>query len=362
MHRPRIKRPHRPSRSRSGRIRIGGLVPGIGRDLLDPGGWVWTLLGLLDGSRSVEEVVAVLTSRFDGLPGVVVRAAVDDLMAAGYVEDADEPDSGLAPAARERHSRGRELLQWMDPVPRRTGWDTQRLLAHASVALVGVGGAGCVTAENLVLSGVGRLHCVDGDVVERSNLNRQPLYDDADIGQFKTDVAVRKLRAANPAVDVTGERHDVDGPAFLGALVERFDVVVLAADRPGDIRSWTNRACLATGTPWVHVGYHGPLVSVGLYRPGTGPCSDCLRTVKGRERTPGQAGPPPGPSDVQAANATSAGLAGHFAAHAAASLITGVPALPVNREYAFNLVTLASVPVRVLESPDPECPACRPPA
>lgn len=357
---PRIKYPHWPVRSRTGRIRIGGLVPGIRRDLLDPDGWVSALLGLLDGSRTTDEVVAVMTRSFADRPGPVVRAAIGDLMAAGYIEDADEPDSGLTPAARQRYSRSRALSQWMDPVPRRTGWDTQLLLGDAEVALVGVGGAGCVAALNLVLSGVGRLHCVDGDVVELSNLNRQILYTDADIGQLKADVAVRRLRACNPAVDVTGECRYVDGPGFLRTLAERVDVVVLAADRPGAIRSWTNRACLGAGTPWVHVGYHGPLVSVGMYRPGTGPCSDCLRAAKLARHEPGHVEPLPGVAGVQAANATSAGFAGHFAAHAAISLITGVPPLAVNREFAFNLMDFTSVPVMVRDSPDPRCPSCGP--
>ena len=359
MRRPRIKYPHRPVRAHTGRIRIGGLVPGVRRDLLDPDGWVWALLGLLDGSRTTDEVVAVMTRSFAHRPGPEVRAAIQDLMAAGYVEDADEPDSDLTPAARQRYSRSRALFQWMDVVPRPTGWVTQLLLGDAEVALVGVGGAGCVTALNLVLSGVGRLHCVDGDVVEPSNLNRQILYTDPDVGQRKSDVAVRRLRAYNPAVDVTGECRYVDGPGFLRTLAERFDVVVLAADQPGDIRSWTNRACLDTGTPWVHVGYHGPLVSVGMYQPGTGPCSDCLRAAKLARQEPRHVGRLPGVAGVQAANATSAGFAGHFAAHATISLITEVPALAVNREFAFNLMDFTSVPVVVLDSPDPRCPSCR---
>jgi molybdopterin/thiamine biosynthesis adenylyltransferase len=359
MRRPRIKYPHRPARLRTGRIRIGGLVPGIRRDLLDPDGWVWALLNLLDGSRTTDEVVAVMTRLFADRPGSVVRAAIDDLMAAGYLDDADEPDSDLTPEARQRYSRSRALSQWMDPLPRRTGWDTQLLLGDAKVALVGMG-AGCVVALNLVLSGVGWLHCVDGDVVELSNLNRQILYTDADIGQLKTDVAVRKLRACNPAVEVTGEGRFVDGPEFLRSLAERFDVVVLAADRPGDIRSWTNRACLGAGTPWVHVGYHGPLVSVGMYRPGTGPCSDCLRAAKRARQAPSHVERSHDDAGVQTADAASAGFAGSLATRAVISLITGVPALPVNREYAFNSADFTSVPVMMLDSPDPRCPSCRP--
>ncbi|MET8089938.1 ThiF family adenylyltransferase [Micromonospora sp. NPDC005220] len=363
MRRPRIKYPHRPVRYGPSLIRIGGLVPGIRRDLIDPDGWAWELLNLLDGSRTTDEVAEELTRLFPHRSQRLVRAAIEDLMIAGHVEDADEPASRLAPAARRRYGRSRALSQWMDLTPRRTGWETQVLLGGAKVALVGIGGAGCVVALNLVLSGVGRLHCVDRDVIERSNLNRQILYADADVGTLKIDVAVPRLRTYNSSVEVTGECRDVDGPEALRDLAAGFDVVVLAADRPRDIRSWTNRACLDTGTPWVHAGYHGPLVTVGLYRPSAGPCSDCLPAARQarQEELPERTEWIPGIASAyeQAANATSAGFAGNFAAHAAISLITGVPALQTNREFAFNLVDLTSVPVIALDTPYPRCPSCR---
>ncbi len=248
---------------------------------------LWSGCSMVRGPWTMDQAVSVMTRSFPAQPPSRVRAAVADLRSAGYVEDADEPYSGLSPVAQQRYSRSRQLFQWMDSVPRRTSWDTQVLLAEARVALVGVGGAGCVIGLNLVRSDVGHLHCVDRDVVESSNLNRQILYilnadadADADAGRRKVDVAVRTLRTHKPAVRVSGEYRDVDGEEYLHALAEQYDVVVLAADQPVDIRYWTNRARLGSGTPWVHIDYCRPLVSVGLYRPGSGPCADCLRAAK----------------------------------------------------------------------------------
>jgi molybdopterin/thiamine biosynthesis adenylyltransferase len=249
----------------------------------------------------------------------------------------------------------------MDRTPRRSSWDTQLLLHGARVVVIGVGGVGCTAAQTLVVSGVGYVHCVEPDVVELSNLNRQILFTERDLGRSKADAAVGRLRAYNSEVRVTGARSAIDGPAALRTLATAFDVLLLAADQPPEIRSWANQACEATGTAWVHAGYHGPQVGCGLYRPGAGPCYDCARVAE-RER---RAGLPPrtfsasaGKAGVHAANAVSAGVAGQLAAHATLSLITGAPALRTNCEFGLNLVTLQDSFALGPESPRPDCPTC----
>ncbi|MFD2415937.1 HesA/MoeB/ThiF family protein [Amycolatopsis pigmentata] len=364
MLRPKIKNEHRPVRHGEDRVRIGGMVVGIAADMPDPDGRVWALLETLDGSRTVDQVVADLVHRFPGEPAERVRADIDALVRAGYVEDAAErPPDALSAAERERYGRGRALLRWMDRVPRQTSWDTQLLLREARVVVIGVGGAGGVAALALAVSGVGRLHCVDPDVVELSNLNRQILFTEHDVGRRKVDAALDRLRAHNTAITVTGEELTIDGPAALHRLAADADVLVVTADRPAEIRSWANQACHATGTKWVHGGYHGPQVTIGLYRPGSGPCYDCARITEQRRlaglppRTPWKSS-----ADTvhQPANAVTAGIAGYRVAHAVMSLITGVPALAANRQYGLNLVTLEHAYALAPDAPDPDCPTCRP--
>jgi molybdopterin/thiamine biosynthesis adenylyltransferase len=175
------------------------------------------------------------------------------------------------------------------------------------------------------------------------------------------EAALRELRARNSDIRITGEALTVTGPAELLALAARFDLVVLAADQPAEIRTWTNRACQATGTAWVHAGYHGPQINYGLYRPGTGPCYECIETAERQHHakvTPLALAA--GREDIQAGNAVSAGVSGNLAAHTAMSLITGVPGLQANREHAFNLVTLDGDAVSSLDASRPDCSACGP--
>ncbi len=105
----------------------------------------------------------------------------------------------------------------------------QARLLQARVALVGVGGLGAPAALYLAAAGVGRITLIDDDVVDRSNLQRQVLYSDSDVGQRKVDVAKRRLRALNPGIDVVAIAQRLDahnGPGFLAG----HDVLVDGAD------------------------------------------------------------------------------------------------------------------------------------
>ena len=81
------------------------------------------------------------------------------------------------------------------------GFEGQEKIRGSFVTVVGVGGLGAPIAQQLAAMGVGRMRIVDRDVVELSNLHRQILYGQSDIGLPKAEVAVNKLRGLNPDVE-----------------------------------------------------------------------------------------------------------------------------------------------------------------
>ncbi|MFE6617300.1 hypothetical protein [Amycolatopsis sp. NPDC057786] len=89
--RPRIKDEHRPVRFGDGWIRIGGEVFGIAAELRDSDGAVWALLELLDGTRTVSQVVADLAHLIPDTSPEEIGDAIEKLAELGYVENADEP-------------------------------------------------------------------------------------------------------------------------------------------------------------------------------------------------------------------------------------------------------------------------------
>jgi molybdopterin/thiamine biosynthesis adenylyltransferase len=362
VRRPRIKPEHAPYRIAAGRIRLGGVAYGSAAEIADPAGSVWTLLRCMDGSLGIEQIVARTVDRHPAATPASVRDAVQLLVDAGYVEDAGGPDpSQLTERDKERYARARAYFRWMDLTPRASTWEPQVALRQARVTVVGLGGTGGNAAMALAATGVGRLHCVDPDVVELSNLGRQILYTEDDIGRPKVEAAVRRLRRLNSDIDVSGCAGRIGGVDDVVVLCADCDVLLLAADDPVDIRAWTNRGCLRTGTPWVDSGYHGPLVSVAIYVPGKGACYECVQAGQAdRHRAAGTQ--PADPADVadlapHAVGAASAGLSGHLSAHAVTSLITGVPPAREGRVYAINLVELDAA-FSIDESRRADCPAC----
>ncbi len=105
----------------------------------------------------------------------------------------------------------------------------QAKLAAARVLVVGAGGLGSTVIQGLAGAGVGNLAIVDHDVVEESNLHRQPLFSMAAIGNNKAECAAKWVRAYNPAVAVSAHRFRLD-PANAPALLAGVDLVVDAAD------------------------------------------------------------------------------------------------------------------------------------
>ena len=365
--RPRIKPEHRPYRTVDGNVRIGSVIYGIGAEVADPDGWVWTLTQTMDGSRTADRIAAEVVARHPGLGPDTVRAAMADLREAGYVDDAAAPlPAGLGDRDEVRHGRGVALLRWMDLSPRSSAWSAQLRLRQARVLVLGVGGTGGAAAQILVASGVGHIHVVDPDVVELSNLNRQLLYREADIGRPKAQAAAAALRSLNSDVTVTGACREVRGPDDLADLLragpQPYDVLVLGADRPPEIRRWANRVCLALGTSWVEGGYRGPLVTAGVHVPGEGACWECQRAGEVERRDlrlgPDQSEDAASPRmPWNPASAVTAELSGTLVAHAALALLTGVPPMQPGFRYGVNLMSLGD-PVLQRHPRLPTCPAC----
>lgn len=174
----------------------------------------------------------------------------------------------------------------------------QARLLEARVLVLGAGGLGCPSLTYLAAAGVGHLTVVDPDLVEPSNLHRQPLHRLEDVGRPKVIRVAEALRAAYPdtVVDPIEGRFDADTAV---ALLAGHDLLVDGTDC-FETRFLANDVAVAEGVPLVHgavLGFEGRVLVVGAGAgaeagAGAGGCYRCLF----------EAPPPPGeiPSCAQA--------------------------------------------------------------
>jgi len=125
----------------------------------------------------------------------------------------------------------------------------QQRLREAHVALIGVGGLGCAVAQYLVSSGIGQLTLCDFDTVAESNLARQILYRQSDLGRLKVEAATETLRNLNPDTHVQPVNRRMTD-ADMQSLFPACDLVIDASDNYGT-RLAVNRSCLALKIPWI---------------------------------------------------------------------------------------------------------------
>lgn len=359
---PRIKDAHRPVRAADGRILIGSSIYGVAADIVDDdAGTVWRLIELMDGTRDVDGVVAALAAERPGVDTDGATKGVRTLIESGFVEDMGGPPPELSPRELERYSRSAAFFSWADITPRSSPYEIQCRLKSSRVAIVGVGGSGSAVAMSLVATGVGTVACYDFDLVEESNLNRQLLYTEDDLGHPKVERAVARLRKLNSHVTVTGAELQVTSTDDLVPIMHNVDLCVLAADTPADrIQEWTNLAALRTGTPWLVAIHGGPMVATGIYQPGTSPCYQCaMHRLADRSIATWGAPPLPQRTPVTATIAPTAMIAGHYGALEAVYFLAGMRPQTVGRQFHQNLLVYDHQ-----EFNEPEfwadCPACGP--
>jgi molybdopterin-synthase adenylyltransferase len=228
-------------------------------------------------------------------------------------------------------------------VLREIGGPGQQKLRAASVLIVGAGGLGAPASLYLAAAGVGRIVLVDPDVVDRSNLQRQVIYTEADVGQPKADAAVDRLAALNPHIFVAGYEGAFDEESA-DELVQGVDLVLDGTDDFAT-RFAVNAACVHEERTLVSGAIGRWTGQVGVFR--SRPCYRCLV--------------PEVPPEAETCSAVGvvgalAGVVGSMMALEAIKLIAGAGDPLAGRLLIYDALSAQTRTVCI--GADPDCPAC----
>lgn len=153
------------------------------------------------------------------------------------------------------------------------GREGQEKLGKSTVVVIGCGGLGSPVLTYLTLAGIGRLIIIDYDEVSESNLNRQFLHGERDIGRLKIESAKEQLHALNSEIEIIGIKEKLD-EKNTGKIIQSADVVVNCVDNI-QTRVLVGRECLKQDIPLVEAGVQGFYGWIMNIRPETA-CLECI--------------------------------------------------------------------------------------
>ncbi len=247
--------------------------------------------------------------------------------------------SDLTPEEIERYSRQLSLPS--------IGIEGQRKLKRARVLVVGAGGLGSPALLYLASAGVGTIGVVDFDPVDVTNLHRQILYTDADVGRSKIDAASARIAAANPHVHLEAHETRLTSANALEIAAD-YDVIVDGTDNFAT-RYLVNDTAVLLDKPNVYASVLRFEGQASVFAAPGGPCYRCLF------RDP----PPPGliPNCAEAGVlGVLPGIMGSIQASETIKLITGAGSPLIGRLLLFDALTMVFRTIEVRR--DPECPMC----
>jgi sulfur-carrier protein adenylyltransferase/sulfurtransferase len=249
------------------------------------------------------------------------------------------PDAELSVDEVKRYSR--HLI-----IPE-VGMTGQKRLKNAKVLCVGAGGLGSPALLYLAAAGVGTLGIIDFDVVEESNLQRQIIHGQSDIGRPKAESAAASIREVNPYVNVVLHEVHLDSDNAM-EIFAPYDLIVDGTDNFAT-RYLVNDACVLLGKPYVWGSIYRFDGQASVFWAEYGPCYRCLYPEP----------PPPGMVPSCAEGGVLGVLCasiGSIQVNEAIKVITGIGEPLSGRLMIYDALEMSYRSVQVRK--DPECPIC----
>jgi adenylyltransferase/sulfurtransferase len=280
-----------------------------------------------------DDVISIVPAIAGGVE--TTKSTAEELKEKG----AEEIETELTKEEVERYSR-----HFLVP---EIGEEGQKKLKSSSILMVGAGGLGAPFGMYVAAAGIGKLGIIDHDKVELSNLQRQLLHGQSDIGRSKLDSAKESIHEINPNVELELYEEKLTSDNALD-IIDQYDVVVDGTDN-FPTRYLVNDACVMLGKPNIYGSIFRFEGQVSVFDAEKGPCYRCLYEEP----------PPPGLVPDCAEGGVLGvlpGIVGSLQALEAIKVITGIGEPLIGRYLIFDAKTMNFRELKLPKNPD--CPVC----
>lgn len=187
------------------------------------------------------------------------------------------PQQLISEYSAERWSRNIEFFNSVLPLDKNK-YAPQKKLQDSHVVVLGCGGLGSHLILELAALGVGNLTLVDCDNIELSNLNRQILYTERDIGSKKVLTAKRNIENFNTQIKVSAIEKRIESCSTIESIIAGHDLVICVADKPrNSMIKWLNAACCHLKIPFINGGLDIRRAVFYSVIPGVSGCTECWK-------------------------------------------------------------------------------------
>lgn len=254
------------------------VIAGKAQKIYDPDKFIYSFCKLLNGEKNINEVKEELEFNHPNKVNYI-NDIILTLNNAYILEDVNilNYDSALSEYDKIRWSRNigffANYCQIND-----NPYKHQTQLKQIQVTLLGIGGLGSHILYDLAALGVYNIRAVDFDKIELSNLNRQILYAETDIGKNKTDVAQARMKDFFPENEFDFITKKLNNFNDMEEVIIGSDIVICVADKPRlEIQKWLNNACVKHNIPFLTGGLDVNRAVLCTILPGKTGCIECWK-------------------------------------------------------------------------------------
>lgn len=236
--------------------------------LLEKGDWLdlIKISSLWTTYKSVEEIEKETIEKFKSIAKEQIKKSIRFLKNGFLIKKYDHDNK-----IDHRYERNIRFYNYFTDDPN----EVQIKIQDFKATLIGCGGIGNLISNMLVNSGVGEITLIDDDVIEITNLTRQILFTENDVGKKKIDVLKNRLIERNSSANINCIDLGIKKESDIEKL-GKSDLFIVSADSPRDFILWINKYAVKNKQAYINVGYIGDIAVVGpFYIPGVTSCFEC---------------------------------------------------------------------------------------